>query len=176
VALRIESRWGTYLILSEFSREVGVEGVRFKGKFGVVCRTAEGKRWMLAAGAETLKDEREKGGKGERGKRTRSHSPALPLSHSGRKGEDGFGFAGAPAVWKGKVASQTDRAMTLDRERPAGWPEIPEGVTHYALARTGSHRTGFPVRSVGRRHVAVDRFLLPEVKRFELMAVRYVER
>ena len=62
--------------------------------------------------------------------------------------------------------------MTVDCERPAGWPGIPEGVTHYVLTQTDAHQTGFPIRSVGKNRIGVDRFLLPKVKRFELMAVR----
>jgi len=145
VALRVESRWGTYLIFSEFSREAGVEGVRFRGKFGVVCRAAKGKRWMLACGARTLKAE-------------------------------GFGFAGAPAVWKGRVVSQTEREIVADTDRPAGWAALPEGVTSYVLAQTAPCLTGFPVKAVGKNRISVDRFPLPEARRFELMAVRYSER
>jgi hypothetical protein len=173
VALRIESRWGTYLILSEFSREAGVEGVRFKGKFGVVCRTAKGKCWMLACGASTLKVE------GRRSKVEGYHSSfALRTSHFAlpvvRRGE-GFGFENAPALWKGRVVSQTAYEIVSNTQRPAGWAALPEGVTSYVLAQTDPYLTGFPVKAVGKNRISVDRFPLPKAKRFEALEVRYLE-
>jgi len=53
-ALKIESRWGTYRIFSEFRREAEVDGVSFKGRFGILCETPDGSRWMLTSGATTL--------------------------------------------------------------------------------------------------------------------------
>ena len=55
VAVRIESAWGTYLVLSEFAKPVEVAGARFEGPFGVLCQTPQNKRWLLACGARTLK-------------------------------------------------------------------------------------------------------------------------
>lgn len=55
VAIRIESRWGMYLVLSEFSRECEVDGVRFKGAFGVFCERRDEEPWLFALGAKTLR-------------------------------------------------------------------------------------------------------------------------
>jgi hypothetical protein len=54
VAVRIESEWGVYVILSEFARTAVVAGVRFQGKFGIFHTTPAGKRRLLACGAQTL--------------------------------------------------------------------------------------------------------------------------
>jgi len=54
VALRIESDWGTYLVLSDFADVAEVAGVRFQGAFGIWCQSPQGKRWLLASGASTF--------------------------------------------------------------------------------------------------------------------------
>ncbi len=167
VALRIDSKWGEYLIFSAFRREAEVEGVRFQGKFGVLCRT--GGRWMMSVGARTLKEE------GRRHPSTLRPNGRSAQDKEGRRRGEGFGFEDAPATWKGKVVSQTEREMVADGERPAGWATLPEGVTSYAVVRTGPHVTGFPVRSVRRDRVIVERFPLPKARGFELDEVRYLK-
>ena len=143
VALRIASSWGTYLIFSEFEQEAEVEGVRFKGEFGVVCRTDGGKRWMLTCGASTLID---------RGSR--------------------IGFENAPVSWSGRVASQTEDELVADRDRPPGWPETPEGVQVCVLVGPAGTATGYPVRSTDRRRILVDDFPLQPAEQFTLPAVQ----
>lgn len=54
VALKIESDWGVYRIFSEFDRETEVDGVRFQGKFGMVCEPPDQAPWIAAVGAATL--------------------------------------------------------------------------------------------------------------------------
>lgn len=54
LALRIESDWGEYLILSEFANKDRVGDVWFQGRFGVVCEPSEGSPWMMGLGASTL--------------------------------------------------------------------------------------------------------------------------
>jgi hypothetical protein len=54
LALRIESQWGIYRIFNRFCREAEVDGVRFKGVFGILCEPPEGARWLLTSGASTL--------------------------------------------------------------------------------------------------------------------------
>ncbi len=144
VALRIESRWGTYYIFSEFRREAEVDGIRFEGKFGIVCETSEGTRWLLTSGATTLKG-------------------------------DGYGLRDAPASWSGKAVNQTERTLFPDCARPSGWRRLPGEVTNYVRVKTGACWTGFPVRSTTRDRIAVDRFPLPAITRFELPAVQYRE-
>jgi hypothetical protein len=145
VALRIVSRWGTYLIFSDVDGEVEVDGIRFEGAFGVHCRTSEGRRWILAAGARTM---------------------------AWTEGGRAAGFSGAPAGWSGRIRSHTEKAIETDEERPAGWPRLPQGVESYVRIGSGQGWTGFPVRSTGRRRVAVGRFSLQGGDRFDLPAVR----
>ena len=54
VAVKIASAWGEYLVLSDFAGQAEVDGVRFAGSFGVLCRTPTGGRWLFAVGAQTL--------------------------------------------------------------------------------------------------------------------------
>jgi hypothetical protein len=54
VALRIESKWGTYLVFSGFEQPVDVDGVRFQGTLGIICRKSGDHGWSLSAGAGTL--------------------------------------------------------------------------------------------------------------------------
>ena len=54
VALKVESDWGTYTALAGFSEEAEVDGVRFQGDFGIVCKTPGEGAWHFAVGAETL--------------------------------------------------------------------------------------------------------------------------
>jgi hypothetical protein len=55
VATRLVTTWGEYLILSECTSEVVVDGVRFKGRFGIYGKTLDGDPWVLTSGAETMK-------------------------------------------------------------------------------------------------------------------------
>jgi len=55
VAVKVESKWGTYLLLSGFDNEATIEGTRFKGKFGMVKTEPNGKRRLIGSGAATLK-------------------------------------------------------------------------------------------------------------------------
>jgi hypothetical protein len=54
VALKIESDWGTYFAFSGFSEEAKVDGIRFRGDFGILCKTPGDGDWHFAVGAETL--------------------------------------------------------------------------------------------------------------------------
>jgi len=57
VAVKIESAWGEYLVLSDFSSQAEVDGVQFAGSFGVLGRPPTGGRWLFAVGAETLQQD-----------------------------------------------------------------------------------------------------------------------
>ena len=57
VAVKIESDWGTYLVLSHFAARAEVDGVLFAGDFGVLCRTSVGEQWLFAVGAETFQQD-----------------------------------------------------------------------------------------------------------------------
>jgi len=56
VAIRIESDWGTYFVFSRFDGEAEIDGVRFRGDFGVLCRNDKSERWLMSLGAETLSE------------------------------------------------------------------------------------------------------------------------
>ncbi|MSS72755.1 MAG: hypothetical protein EXS64_14875 [Candidatus Latescibacteria bacterium] len=160
VAVRIESRWGTYRVFSDFRRKAEVDGVRFEGKFGIACETPEGKVWWLACGAKTLKEETGKEGR----------------SGSGREGGAGFGFEGASATWSDSVSRQTGDTLFAAKSHPPDWYGVPDDLTAYVVLRAGKYLTGYPVKAVGGRRIVVDGFPLPKVRRFELMAVRTGER
>ena len=144
VALRIESRWGVYRVFSDFRREAEVDGVRFRGAFGVHCSPVRGRDWLLTCGAQTL----------------------MAGTH---------GFEEAPAIWSGLVSPQTGDAFFAVKPQPEGWSDIPDGLTAYAVLRSGKYLTGYPVKAVDGRRIVVDAFPLPKVRRFELMGVRYGE-
>jgi hypothetical protein len=55
VALRIESAWGTYWIFNDFVQESQIEGIAFKGTFGVLCDPARGAPWLMSCGTSTLR-------------------------------------------------------------------------------------------------------------------------
>jgi len=86
----------------------------------------------------------------------------------------GFGFADKPARWSGKVERNTESVITAASPRPDDWPPLPDGCQSYVLAHDGSYDTGFPVREIGRRQITVRRFPLPQVKEFELPAMRHI--
>jgi hypothetical protein len=73
LALRIESEWGTLLVMLDFDHEEDIDGVRFKGDFGTIGTDAERTQWLFASGASTL---------------------LTP---------DGLGFEGEPAMWSGSA-------------------------------------------------------------------------
>jgi hypothetical protein len=57
VAVKVESAWGEYLILSNFAGQAEIDGVRFEGDFGVLCRMPKGQKWLFAVGAQTLQQD-----------------------------------------------------------------------------------------------------------------------
>lgn len=54
VGVRIESSWGTYVVLSGFAQAAEVEGIRFNGAFGILKRNTQGTQWLMASEAATL--------------------------------------------------------------------------------------------------------------------------
>lgn len=144
LALRLDTVWGTYRIFSQCRRPVQIDGIRFKGRFGILCDAPNDRRWLFSIGAETFVC-------------------------------GDLGFEAAPARWSGNIIAQTQKALTADVPRPKGWADPPEGVTAYTSARAGAYTTGFPVRATTRTGIAIDRFALPPVTRFECLEVRYCE-
>ena len=57
VAVKIDSDWGQYLVLSDFAGPAEIDGVRFQGDFGLLCRTPAGGKWLFAVGAKTLQQD-----------------------------------------------------------------------------------------------------------------------
>ena len=147
VAVRIESAWGTYLVLSEFASEAEVAGARFVGPFGfgITCRKPDGKRWLLASEASTL-----------------------------MAGD--FGFENVAPVWSGEVVERTEHGLIVDTPRPADWPPVSPYVTQYVLVGDEEPDTGFPVRAMEDLQIEVDRFPLPSCERFQLASTMLLSR
>ncbi len=57
VAVKVESVWGDYLILSNFAGQAEIDGTRFEGDFGVLCLTPKDQKWLFAVGAQTLEQD-----------------------------------------------------------------------------------------------------------------------
>ena len=57
VAVRVDSAWGDYLILSDFAGQAEIDGVRFAGGLGVLCQTPAGEKWLFAVDAQTLRQD-----------------------------------------------------------------------------------------------------------------------
>ena len=87
---------------------------------------------------------------------------------------DGMGFRGSTASWRSEVVRNTDSVITATSPRPADWPEHVQGCRSYLLAHDGQYGTGFPVETTGTDTVTTQRFPLPELKAFELPALRYL--
>ncbi len=147
VALAVETAWGDYLVLSEFSGEAEVEGVRFQGKLGIFGKYPGGKPWLIACGAGTL----EGGGIGFRGRSpewtgTASAETDYKLTVPGRPAD----WADPPAgsrVWVllndggfdtgFPVSATSSEAITIER-----FP-IPAGAAAaFRLLRAAVHRAG----------------------------------
>lgn len=54
VAVRLDTQWGSCVVLNEFRQECMVGGIRFEGHCGVVGETNGGKAWLASCGATTL--------------------------------------------------------------------------------------------------------------------------
>ena len=54
LALKMHTRWGTYLLLNHFDSKLQVQGVKFQGKLAILGETFDGKIWGLASEAETF--------------------------------------------------------------------------------------------------------------------------
>ncbi|MFH1740181.1 MAG: heparinase II/III family protein [bacterium] len=143
VALRIESAWGTYLLFSDFARETEVEGVRFEGRFGLVCDTPQGETWSFALGTKTLQ-------------------------------RNDLGFTNKTPDWTGNIKENTDSMIVTTSSKPADWVDMEDNFTSYLVADDGRYITGFPVISVEVNRIHATRFSLPELKQFELPALRYM--
>ncbi len=57
LAVELNTRWGNYLVLSEFDAPAEVAGVRFSGKFGMIKTDGKGLRTLIACRAEEFVDD-----------------------------------------------------------------------------------------------------------------------
>ncbi|MBI3945043.1 MAG: heparinase II/III family protein [Armatimonadetes bacterium] len=140
VALRVVSAWGTYLVLNEFSEEAEVDGVRFQGAFGVVCRTPEGGRWVFASEASTLRS----GGLGFESAPDAWQGEVLSNSES----EMIVGTA-PPTGWTAPPPGMIPYVRVRFKETPTSGPLQPTG---YAVAEAGERSirvARFPLESGG---------------------------
>ncbi|MHC4672362.1 MAG: heparinase II/III domain-containing protein [Planctomycetota bacterium] len=145
VALRIESDWGAYLVLSEFSKPTEVAGVRFAGELGIINQAPDGRCWMLTSGVSTLLMD-DFGFEGA--------SPAWTgkiTSHTDRKL---IADSARPAEWQPGPGNVE--------------------FTSYVLVRAHQSWTGFPVHKVNENSIEIGRFPLPPSSEFTLEQVRLI--
>lgn len=147
VALLLDTAWGQYLVLNEFAAEARVEGVSFQGKFGVYCKAAGGKEWIVACGASTCR--------------------------AGKLGFSGKPAAWTDDATTGTAEQEIEPAHA----RPADWRDAPAGWQSYVLLNDGRSDTGFPVMRTGADGIRVDKFPLPKrpAGKFSVMALRVDE-
>lgn len=87
---------------------------------------------------------------------------------------DNFGFSDKTPYWTGDVEKGTDTMIDVTTPKPSDWPEECLGFRSYLVAHDGNYVTGFPVEAVESNRIHVTRFPLPELKQFELCALRYM--
>lgn len=87
-----------------------------------------------------------------------------------RRGE--FGYAGQTPVWTSDVKKSTATEIVASTPRPDDWPTPPSENQVYLVANDGEYVTGFPVAKTSQSRVEVERFPLPEIKEFQLPALR----
>jgi len=146
IALRIESAWGAYLVMSEFEKEALVGDVRFQGAFGVICDPPDGRAWLLGAGATTLA----RGDFGFSGKTARWQGKARRESEQVLRVEPG-----RPADWP----------KPADGCYPYTLVKTARGL-----------RTGFAITGAGAHTIRVARFPLPEAEEFAAPAMRFMRQ
>ena len=134
VALRIDSAWGSYLVLNEFMGEAKVEGMTFRGKLGIHFQDGKGEEWVMAASSETLIDE----------DRTLGFQGQIPSFHLQVESSDG------------RQIRATDSIEKTLCDHPAGF-------RNYFLVCAEGFDTGFPIESVEGPVVTLERFPLPKV-------------
>ncbi|MCE5231130.1 heparinase II/III family protein [bacterium] len=147
IALLIDTAWGQYLVLNEFANEAKIKGVSFHGKFGVWCKDAGGKEWVVACGASTCQ--------------------AGKLGFSGK----------APAWIDEATTNTSVKELKPSHARPADWQDAPAGWQGYVLLNDGKSDTGFPVTRTDAENIRVEKFPLPKkAGTFKLMALRVDEK
>lgn len=148
VALRIESDWGSYVVLSGFDHEAEAGGVRFAGKLGVLGRTNGEKSWYAALGASTL----------QQGRFGFANQPGVWRGRAGRKD--------AGVLESSEPAPDGFTALVRDCQN---WVLINDGNHHTGFPVQ---------RVRGNRIEVTERFPLPESckEEFTLPALRFRER
>ena len=146
VAVRINSKWGTYLLLADVENETAVGDVAFEGKFGLCKSDPDGRQTLVACGAKTL----------TRGDFGFSRQPARWSGEISQRTDDQFiaDFPmpdGFPAV-------------------------VPEMCQNYVLVDWGEYVTGYAVGETARDRISVLRFPLENPRRFDLPALRVLRR
>ncbi len=107
--------------------------------------------------------------------RATAGGPWLVTSGAETMRAEKLGFESAPARWSGKVADMADTWLGPSSSRPAGWSDLHDDVRSYVRVKSGKYWTGFPVASLGRNRIQVERFPLQSAKQFELLEARYIE-
>lgn len=145
VALRIESKWGTYLVLSEFEQTTDIAGIRFQGALGIVCRKPEVDGWYFSVGSGTMSHENV-GVVGEsawwEGKAV-SHTENQIIAETKQ-----------PADWPPDVSGVQNYVIVEDGKYWTGFPVRETGESMIEVRH-------FPLQ-------AVSRFRLPAVRSWEM--------
>jgi hypothetical protein len=146
VAVKIRSKWGTYLVLADVDSEITVDGITFDGKYGLCKAGLDGRQTLVSCGARTL-------GKGDFGFR---RQPARWSGEIGQHTDDQF-VAGVP----------------MPDGFPAA---IPQMCQNYVLVDWGEYVTGYAVGALTKDRINVLRFPLENPRRFDLPALRVLRQ
>ncbi|MBU4200506.1 MAG: heparinase II/III family protein [Verrucomicrobia bacterium] len=144
VALRIESEWGRYLVLSRFAEAADIAGGRFQGDFGVFCEAGKRKRWLVSVGASTFQQD----GFGFSGQ----------ISHWQGRARSKKSQTLVTATQRPRDFSATPKGCT----------------NHVLVDGAFEYKTGFPIARTGPNSIAVKGFPLGSARWFELPALQYI--
>jgi len=144
-ALRIDSKWGTYLVFHNFETEAEVAGARFRGAFGALCTQPDGKRWLFAVGANTL-------GQGDFG--FSGKTPRWSGKIASRSGYALTADSTPPEDWPARYEGCHQYVVVRGR---------------------GLLQTGFPVKSINGNKVAIERFPIRSGESFGVPALQYIQ-
>jgi Heparinase II/III-like protein len=144
VALKIESAWGTYLVLSGFDGATEVEGTTFQGVFGVLHETEGHPDWLFALGATALK----KGNLGFDGER-----PVWQGKVTGHTTTTLTTDSAAPEGWPAGPANCQNYIVVHDAPHWTGFPA--ESVSERQI-----RVTRFPLPGVSEFELRALRFMV----------------
>lgn len=151
VALRVESEWGTYVVLNRFDKAAEVDGVRFQGQLAVLHEQS-GHQWLAAQESSVFNNGRI------------AFENATPV-WSGK------------VVGQGESAIDAESPAPVDMCERWRANRMSSEFTSYVVIRTASGQTAFPVAGLGEKRIEVERFSLPaSVNEFRLANLVVLEK